>query len=236
MTIPLPPVITLDGPTASGKGTVAQGVARVLGWHVLDSGALYRLTALAVLRCGVGEEDVAAIARAAEQLDVCFDAGAILLAGAGSKKDAREDVTEAIRSESVGNLASRIAAHAPVRAALLARQRAFQQPPGLVADGRDMGSVVFPEATLKIFLVSDVTVRAKRRHKQLIDKGISATFAGLLADLTARDARDASRAAAPLVAAADAITLDSSHLTVAQTIDRVLALWRDRSGTPSQSQ
>jgi len=220
------PVITLDGPTASGKGTVAHGVARVLGWHVLDSGALYRLTALAVLRRGLVEDDVGAIARAAERLDVRFEPGAIVFED--------EDVTDAIRSEAVGNLASRIAAWPSVREALLARQRAYQKPPGLVADGRDMGSIVFPDAPLKIFLVSDVKVRAQRRYKQLIDKGISATFADLLGDLSARDARDANRATAPLKAAPDAITLDSSTLTVDETVARVIALWRERSSKKPQ--
>jgi len=221
-----PPVITLDGPTASGKGTVAHGVAQVLGWHVLDSGALYRLTALVVLRRGGAEDDVAAIARVAAALAVRFERGAVVLEG----DDVKEDVTEAIRAEEVGNLASRIAAYPAVRAALLERQRAYQQPPGLVADGRDMGSIVFPDAALKIFLVSDVEVRARRRHKQLIDKGISATFADLLGDLSARDARDANRAAAPLVAAPDAITLDSSDLTADETVARVISLWQQRSG------
>jgi len=216
-----PPVITLDGPTASGKGTVAHGVAQALGWHVLDSGALYRLTALVVLRRGALEDDVSAIARVAATLAVWFERDAVVLEG--------EDVSAAIRAEEVGNLASRIAAYPAVRAALLARQRAYQQPPGLVADGRDMGSVVFPDAALKIFLVSDVEVRARRRHKQLIDKGISATFADLLGDLSARDARDANRAVAPLVAAPDAITLDSSDLTADQTVARVISLWRERS-------
>jgi len=220
------PVITIDGPTASGKGTVAHGVARMLDWHVLDSGALYRLTALAVLRRGLMEDDVGAIARAAERLDVRFEPDAIVFEN--------EDVTEAIRLEAVGNLASRIAAWPPVREALLARQRAFRRAPGLVADGRDMGSIVFVDAALKIFLVSDVAVRAQRRYKQLIDKGISATFTNLLDDLSARDARDANRAAAPLKAAPDAITLDSSTLTVDETVARVMTLWRERSSKQPQ--
>jgi len=221
-----PPVITIDGPTASGKGTVAHSVARVLGWHVLDSGALYRLTALAALRRELREDDVSAIACAAERLDVRFDPDAIVFEN--------EDVSDAIRAEAIGNLASRIAAWPSVRSALLARQRAFRRPPGLVADGRDMGSIVFADAPLKIFLVSDVAVRAQRRYKQLIDKGISATFADLLADLSARDARDANRATAPLKAAPGAITLDSSTLTVDETVARVIALWRERSGNTVQ--
>jgi len=154
-------------------------------------------------------------------LSARFSAEAILLED--------QDVSATIRTEAVGNLASRIAAYPPVRAALLARQRAFRRAPGLVADGRDMGSVVFPDAALKIFLISDVAVRAQRRYKQLIDKGISATLADLLSDLSARDARDANRTVAPLLAAPDAVTLDSSDLTVAQTVARVIALWQARS-------
>jgi len=211
---PITPVITLDGPTASGKGTVAHGVARILGWHVLDSGALYRLTALAALRRELAEGDISAIACAAERLDVRFEPDAIVFEN--------EDVTKAIRSEVIGNLASRIAAWPSVREALL-------RLPGLVADGRDMGSIVFPDAALKIFLVSDVAVRAQRRYKQLIDKGISATFTDLLADLSARDARDANRATAPLKAAPGAITLDSSTLTIDETVARVIDLWRQRA-------
>jgi len=220
------PVITLDGPTASGKGTVAHGVAQVLGWHVLDSGALYRLTALAVLRRGLAADDVGAIARAAERLDVRFEPGAIVFENA--------DVSDAIRAEAVGNLASHIAAWSPVRAALLARQRAFRRAPGLVADGRDMGSIVFADAALKIFLLSSVEVRARRRYKQLIEKGISATFADLLDDLSARDARDANRAVAPLAPAPDAITLDSSALTADETVTRVIALWQERASKKPQ--
>ncbi|WP_298015596.1 (d)CMP kinase [uncultured Castellaniella sp.] len=212
------PVITIDGPTASGKGTIAQRVADRLGWHALDSGALYRLTALAVRQAGGDGSDESQAAGLARQLDVQFGAGVIRLDG--------RDVTQIIRQEAIGNLASKIAALPAVRAALLARQRDFRRAPGLVADGRDMGTVVFPDAPLKIFLDAAVGVRAERRHKQLRDKGISANLDDLLNDLRSRDARDRDRAHAPLVAAADAVTIDSSHAGVDQVVDQVLDLWR----------
>lgn len=211
------PIITIDGPTASGKGTVADHVARALGWHVLDSGALYRLTALSVVGRGVDIDDIDALAAAARGLDVEFREGRISMGG--------EDVTAAIRQERIGELASRIAAQAPVRAALLDRQRRFLQAPGLVADGRDMGTVVFPEARLKIFLVADVDSRAARRCKQLKEKGISANLAALLEDMRARDARDRNREVSPLVPAADARTIDSSDLSIDETVNAVLDLW-----------
>lgn len=215
------PVIAIDGPTASGKGTIAQRVAAALGWHYLDSGALYRLAALAAQRAGLGFEDPAGVARIAATLPVGFGAdGRIRLGG--------DDVTDAIRAESVGNGASRIAVHGAVRDALLALQRGFRRPPGLVADGRDMGTVVFPDAVLKVFLTASAASRAERRHKQLIEKGISANLASLLQDLTARDARDASRSVSPLVPAQDAHVLDSTSLTVEQTVGRVLDLWAAR--------
>lgn len=191
-----------------------------LGWAVLDSGALYRLTALSVLRSGVNANDVDAVAQLARTLNVTFDGERILLDG--------EDVAQAIRKEDVGNLASRIAAYQPVREALLQRQRDFRQAPGLVADGRDMGTVVFPDAPLKIFLVANVRARAERRYKQLMEKGFSVKLTDLLEDMQARDARDAGRANAPLVAAADAVTIDSSGLSIDQTVSRVLALWSER--------
>lgn len=212
-----PPVITIDGPTASGKGTVAQHVAQALGWSVLDSGALYRLSALACLDANVAAADEAAVANLARGLDVRFDGTRILLSGL--------DVTERIRAEEVGNLASQIAALGAVRLALLDRQRAFRRAPGLVADGRDMGTVVFPDATLKVFLVADVAARAERRCKQLKKKGISANLANLMHDLEERDARDRTRANAPLIAAVDAYTLDSSNLSIDATVNAVLDLW-----------
>ncbi|WP_322994522.1 (d)CMP kinase [Castellaniella sp.] len=216
----LAPVITIDGPTASGKGTIAQRVADHLGWHALDSGALYRLTALAVQRSGANLDDESQAAALARQLDVRFESGAVLFQA--------EDVTHAIRQESIGNLASQVAAWPTVRAALLARQRDFRLAPGLVADGRDMGTVVFPDAPLKIFLDAAVDVRAQRRYKQLNDKGISANLDDLLSDLRDRDARDRGRVHAPLVAAHDAVTIDSSHLGVDQVVQQVLALWSAR--------
>ena len=211
------PVITIDGPTASGKGTVATLLAERLGWKVLDSGALYRLTALVCTRQQVDLDDQAAVALQAQQLDVDFDQGRSFLQG--------QDVTEALRAEEVGINASKIAAYPAVRDALLARQRQFRQAPGLIADGRDMGTVIFPDAPLKIFLVADVQSRAQRRYKQLIDKGISANLLALLSDLQARDLRDSTRVVAPLKAAPDAYTIDSSALSIEDTVNQVLAYW-----------
>ncbi len=214
------PVIAIDGPTASGKGTIAHRVAQALGWGVLDSGALYRLTALSALKRGTDVGDEQAVAVVAGRLDVRFQDHRIYLDG--------EDVAGAIREEQVGNLASRIAAYQPVRDALLARQRAFRRHPGLVADGRDMGTVVFPDAELKIFLVADVESRAIRRCKQLKEKGFSVNLQDLLKDMRLRDERDSSRANAPLIAAADAVTVDSSGLSIEETVKKVLDLWSNR--------
>ena len=212
-----PPIITIDGPTASGKGTVAHHVAAALGWGVLDSGALYRLTALSVLRQHIDPLDAQAVAQVASTLNVVFHPNGILLDG--------QEVAQEIRQEQVGNLASQLAPEPALRAALLARQRAFRTLPGLVADGRDMGTVVFPDAALKIFLVADVTARAQRRCKQLIEKGISANLADLLSDMRERDARDVQRTVAPLIAAPGAYVVDSSNLTVDQTVQAILDLW-----------
>jgi cytidylate kinase len=215
------PVLTIDGPTASGKGTIAQRVARALGWHYLDSGALYRLTALAAARAGVALDDTVRLAAIAAALPVDFGAdGRIRLGG--------EDVTEAIRAEAVGNGASRLAVHPSVRAALLGLQRGFRRAPGLVADGRDMGTVVFPDAPLKVFLTASAESRAARRHKQLIDKGISANISSLLQDLRERDERDASREVAPLAPAEGAFVLDSTALDVDLTARAVLDRWAAR--------
>lgn len=211
------PVITIDGPTASGKGTVAHRVAQALGWSVLDSGALYRLTALISQQQNINIANEVALAQAAAELDICFDAEQVLLAGV--------NVAGAIRKEDIGNLASKIATIALVRAALLERQRAFRMAPGLVADGRDMGTVVFPTATLKIFLVADVQARAERRCKQLKEKGFSANLTDLIEDMRARDDRDRNRVSAPLVAAHDAYTIDSSSLSIDETVKAVLDLW-----------
>ena len=204
------PVIAIDGPSASGKGTVASQVAARLGFHYLESGALYRLVALAG---GAVPEDTA------RHLDVAFRDGRIYLK--------KQDVTEKIREEAIGVQASEVARLPAVREALLARQRAFRLPPGLVADGRDMGTVVFPDAVLKVFLTASVAVRAQRRYKQLIDKGNSANLATLSRELEERDQRDATRKVAPLKPAADAVSVDSSELTVDQVVDRVLKKYRE---------
>jgi len=217
------PVIAIDGPTASGKGTVANRVAEQLGWHVLDSGALYRLAAWSVLDQNIDANDLQAVSLAARRMDVRFEDSKIYLAG--------QDVTSLIRQEHVGNLASRLAPAAPLREALLERQRAFRQAPGLVADGRDMGTVVFTDAQLKIFLVADVYARAQRRCEQLRQRGQVADEAAVLADLKERDARDIERSVAPLKPADDAHQLDSSRLTVDETVAAVLLLWR-RSQRP----
>jgi cytidylate kinase len=208
------PVITIDGPTASGKGTVAHRVAERLGFHVLDSGALYRLTALSALRAEADLSDEQEIATIAAQLPVRFTAGEIYLG--------EENVTEALRAEVVGNTASKIAALPAVRQALFGLQLAFRRAPGLVADGRDMGTVIFPNAQLKVFLTASVAARAERRYKQLIDKGFPANMDDLLADLQARDDRDTGRAVAPLVPAEGAHILDTSSMTAEQAVEEVL--------------
>ena len=213
------PVIAIDGPSASGKGTVAQGVAEALGFHYLDSGALYRLVALAAMRAGISPDAEAAVAGIAQGLPVSFRGGEIFLGG--------EAVANDLRTEACSAAASRVAAHPSVREALLGRQRAFRQPPGLVADGRDMGSVVFPDAGLKVFLTASAEVRAERRYKQLIDKGIPANISALLLDLRERDARDASRPVAPLVRRPDARLLDTTGITVAEAIATVVAWYRE---------
>ena len=216
------PVICIDGPTASGKGTLASEVARRLGYHYLDSGSLYRLTGLAARRAGLSLEnpDEARLTTLAQQLPVRFVADRILLAG--------EDVRDAIRTEAAGMDASRVSALPGVRQALLDLQRCFARLPGLVADGRDMGTVIFPHAPLKIYLTAGAPERAERRHKQLISKGIPAKLDSLRADLEARDARDQTRAAAPLKPAQDALLLDNSHLTIEQSVDQVLNWWQER--------
>lgn len=211
------PVIAIDGPTASGKGTVAQRVAQALDWHYLDSGAIYRLAALAALRAGLSLDHEPELVRLASALSIEFAGPRVLLAS--------EDVTDAIRVEAVGEAASRIAVLGALRVALLDRQRAFRRPPGLVADGRDMASVVFPDASLKVFLTASAEARAERRYKQLIEKGFSANLDSLLRDLRARDARDAGRTHAPLVTAEGAVVLDSTHLSVSQTVQAVLDRW-----------
>ena len=212
------PVIAIDGPSASGKGTVAKRVAESLGFHYLESGALYRLVALASMQQGVAADDVPSLAALAGNLDVEFRVERIFLSG--------QDVTQAVRDEACGNRASEVAQLTAVRGALLARQRAFRQPPGLVAEGRDMGSMVFPDADLKVFLTASVEERARRRHKQLIDKGIHATLRTLFRDLAERDRRDAARSVAPLVAASDAVHIDATNLSVRDVAAEIVRRYR----------
>jgi cytidylate kinase len=219
------PVITIDGPSGSGKGTISRLLAGRLGWHFLDSGALYRITGLAALRQKVSFDDEAALGRVAAGLDIRFeehDSGAdtrFLLAG--------EDVSDAIRREECASAASRVAVMASVREALLMLQRDCRRSPGLVADGRDMGTVVFPTAELKIFLVASAAERAKRRHKQLKDKGIDGSLDALLADIEARDARDSNRSVSPLMRAEDAVLLDSTTKGIDEVVDTVLNCWQE---------
>jgi 3-phosphoshikimate 1-carboxyvinyltransferase len=215
------PVIAIDGPSASGKGTVAKAVAETLGWHYLDSGALYRLVALQAIDSGVAWDDTQGLAEVAKGLDVQFEGEEIRLAG--------RRVTDEIRSEACSIGASRCAAIPAVRQALLDRQRAFREAPGLVAEGRDMGSVVFPDATLKVFLTASAEARAERRHKQLINKGIPANIQTLLRDLQERDARDAERPVAPLRQLPDARLLDTTRMTVDEAVARVLGWYRERA-------
>jgi cytidylate kinase len=211
-------VIAIDGPAASGKGTIAQGVARAVGFHYLESGSLYRLVALQALRAGVALADEAALTRVARDLAPAFADGRIELDGA--------DVGAAIRAEPVSAAASRVAVFPGVRRALLDRQRAFRRPPGLVADGRDMGTVVFPDAALKVYVTASAEERARRRYKQLIEKGNPVTLESLLRDIQERDARDGSRAAAPLRPAADAIILDTTDMSIEASIAFVLKRYR----------
>ena len=210
----LPPVIAIDGPTASGKGTVASLVAQKLGFHYLDSGALYRLVALASEQEGIDAQNAAELGILVPKLLISFKNSQIVLNG--------NDVTEAIRTESIGSRASAVAVHPELRLALVDLQRSFRQFPGLVADGRDMASVIFPDAILKVFLTATAAARAERRYKQLIAKGISAKLEDLLQDLQARDARDSNRGAAPLVIAEGAKVLETSDLSIDQAVKTVL--------------
>ena len=214
------PVITIDGPSASGKGTVATLLAQELGWYVLESGALYRLTALDCMKRKVDLEDRELVAAVANALSIKFLPEGIFLHG--------EDVTDSIQSEQVGAIASQIASYPELRATLLQSQRNCRRAPGLVADGRDMGTMVFPDADLKIYLVADVQKRAERRYKQLMAKGFSVKISGLVADLEARDQRDLNRPLAPLKPADDAIIVDSSDLDAQETLAIILDHWHER--------
>lgn len=218
-----PPVLTIDGPSGSGKGTVARAVAKQLGWRFLDSGALYRAVGLAAGWHDLDLSDADALERLARETQVRFE-----------ERDGGEprvfvdgvDATDELRTETAGAAASAIAALPPVRAALFEKQRAFRQAPGLVADGRDMGTVIFPDAPYKVFLTASAAERAERRYKQLKDKGLAVTLAGLLEEIVARDARDAERTVAPLKPAADAVLIDSTGVPVDTVIERVLAVLR----------
>lgn len=216
----LPTVIAIDGPSASGKGTVAQGVAGKLGFHYLNSGALYRTVALAALESGIDLENESKLSNITLNLKANFDGDSVSLEG--------RDVTDVLITERISVAASRIAAWAGVRAALLERQRGFRRPPGLVADGRDMGSVVFPDARLKIFLTASPEARAERRYKQLMDKGMGANMTALLQDIQERDKRDSVRAVAPLKKCADAVLLDSTGVPAGEVVAQVLALYEER--------
>ncbi len=219
-----PPVIAIDGPSASGKGTVAQGVAGALGFHYLNSGALYRAVATTALEAGADLDHESALSDIALNLSAEFNGNAVRLGG--------RDVTRDLLTEAVSVAASRIAALPGVRKALLARQRAFRKPPGLVADGRDMGSVVFPDAVLKIFLTASLEARAERRHKQLMEKGMNATMAALLQDIRERDQRDTMRATAPLRKSANAVLIDTTTMSAADATAQVLALYRQAPRAP----
>lgn len=208
------PIITVDGPSGSGKGTISQRVAERLGWHFLDSGAIYRVLGLMADRAGIGDDNVEKLVEMARNMPLSFDRERVLLAA--------EDVTSDIRTETAGNRASKVAAIPAVRAALLDWQRDYAKPPGLVADGRDMGTVVFPHAEVKIFLTASPEERAERRYKQLKEKGLSVNLARLIEEIRERDERDSQREVAPLKASASALALDSTHLSIDEVYENVM--------------
>ncbi len=219
-----PPVIAIDGPSASGKGTVAQGAAHALGFHYLNSGALYRTVAWAALESGADLDDESILSNITLNLRAEFNGDTVMLEG--------RNVTDILVTETVSIAASRIAALPRVRETLLERQRAFRRPPGLVADGRDMGSVVFPDAVLKIYLTASLEERAARRYKQLMEKGMGATMAALLQDIRERDQRDMRRPTAPLQRSANAVLIDTTNMSAADAVAQVLALYKQASRAP----
>ena len=215
------PIITIDGPSASGKGTIAQQVAKKLGFHYLDSGALYRIVAYATKKNDIAWNDAQAVTACAKSLNITFNNEQVLLD--------HQDISDEIRTEEISKGASEVAIHAPLRKALLVLQHRFDQPPGLVADGRDMGTVVFKNATLKIFLTASTEVRAKRRYTQLLAKKLPANYQNILKDLQERDSRDQNRTNAPLVKAVDAILLDTDNLSITDTINAVLQHFQQKN-------
>jgi cytidylate kinase len=215
------PVLTIDGPSGAGKGTISRAVAKLLGWNYLDSGSIYRSLAVACMQANADLSDVAAVCKIAQNMQLGFDCGETLQVNLNG-----HNITPLLGTETTGNTASIVAAYPEVRAILLQKQKDFQQLPGLVADGRDMGSVVFPEAQYKVYLTASAEERAKRRYKQLIEKGIDANLAQITQEIEARDRRDSERATAPLTVPEGAVYLDSSSLSIQQVIDTVIDLVR----------